>query len=679
MSFNVLDQVEASLRVKNVGIIEFAESDEYCNRPLYPRQRVLLKLIFLEPLNGEEEDILSHWLRGGRDGTEIEISADIRERSQELRDRGYKHFREIVLVGGRRSSKGFVTGVSMTKSMFDTLQLEDPGRFYGIDPTKPIMFSCIAGSEQQAQEYQFTDLANTIEGCKAFDKHLIKSLETEIRVATNADARQAAKAKARGNKIQKDIARLRGKALASNAGTIRGSATMAVCIDEMAWMLEGLSKASAETVYTAIEPSLDQFGRDGMIFCNSSPYTKLGKLFERWEESQKLIAENGDARIFGFRFPSWALFEGYQKDGRWSKAITVSADWDPNDKDEEGNDLYSAEDKEAIAGAKAKEAANPDAYKVERRAQFAEVTDAYLNPAMVDQMFAGRPIGYDTELRVIHEPFPSNRDGGEIRNIYRYRAHLDPSSTTAGFGFALGHVEQFTDYTGQEVPHVVFDIIKRWQPGHFKGGAIHWPTVQKELLAYIRLFRPFLFTMDQYQSHEPIQTMQITVREEGINTRIEEIVATPEINWRRAENYKTALYQDLVHAPHDSNDIKYAALELKFLQEQRTASKYPRIDHPTVGEVQTKDMADCIMEVTSGLLGNYITNELQAKLAQGMMATGAPGGYRMGGYENSSRFRETPPELQAALARRKGEQRVPSGVRPKAGLSIGRRRSRGNW
>src|ERR1019366_2158534 len=90
-------------------------------------------------------------------------------------------------------------------------------------------------------------------------------------------------AKARGGKIQRDIAKLRGKALAANAGTLRGSATMAIAIDEMAHMIPGESKASAEQVYAASDPSLDQFGLDGIMFLNSSPYTKVGMFYEVYE------------------------------------------------------------------------------------------------------------------------------------------------------------------------------------------------------------------------------------------------------------------------------------------------------------------------------------------------------------------------------------------------------------
>jgi hypothetical protein len=50
MAFDLLEQVESSLTINKVSIQEFSESDQFCDKPLYPRQLVLLKLIFLEEL-----------------------------------------------------------------------------------------------------------------------------------------------------------------------------------------------------------------------------------------------------------------------------------------------------------------------------------------------------------------------------------------------------------------------------------------------------------------------------------------------------------------------------------------------------------------------------------------------------------------------------------------------------
>lgn len=907
MSLDLLDQVEQALSPTKVGVVEFAESSAYCNKKLYPRQAVLLKLIFLEELTDAEEDVLNYWIAGGRNGTEITISPNIRERTEYLRENGYSHFREVDLVGGRRSSKGFVTGIAMAKVMWDCLQLQDPGEHYGIDPEKDIYFSCVAGSEQQAKEFQYADLSSTVETCKAFDPYIVKSLETEIRVATSTDLRKIAQAKVKGNRIQKDIARLRGKALAANAGTLRGSATMAIAIDEMAHMIPGESKAAADKVYEAADPSLDQFGLDGLMFCNppeapiwmsdlsfkpigdvkvgdsvvgwkipeeqskkggegikvgrtlcesvvtnvmtresplvkvtmksgrsfrctpdhlwltasyggkkgyyrqnqewyanpqvgrkivqvidptpelnedlkldaawlggmfdgeghanidqalsigqaegynedvcaqienvlealgiewsrtseryslkggrqmvvdfanwtnpvrrhqlirkalsrrwrtvdeivsvepdgfgevialttstgnyvangyaskncnSSPYTKVGMFFERYEASLRPydpsrpidegdldldvpdLHPNGNPRTMTFQYPSWALFEGYQTSKhRFKRAITVSPDWDPDEKLSNGELLWSSEDIKAIYQARSKEKDNPEAYKVERRGKFAEVTDAFLEPGRVDQMFEGVPTEIVYEATnpsipiIVRQPLPTNTGLGAI-NLYRYKIHVDPSSTTAGFGFALGHTERIENSKQEMEEHVVFDIIKRWQPKNFPGQVIKWEPILKELVNFAEMFRPFEITFDQHQSAEPIQDLQERLRDMNISTRVYEKVATNEINWKRWEVFKTALYQGLVHGPFDTEDNQWASQELKFLQQHNTGGKYPRVDRQEIGPVQTKDMADCIAEITYTLIGNMMSNRLRDRLSGSALAGGSPGGYRLGG------------------------------------------------
>lgn len=657
MTVSILDTIEQQLAPKHVGIVEFAESSDFCHKDLFPAQQTLLKLFFLEELSGYEEDILSYWIAGGRNGNEITISPNIRERIQWLREHNYNHFREIILPGGRRSSKGFTTGIAMAKVMWDCLSLGDPGAHYGIDPEKEIFFSCVAGSEQQAKEFQYGDLASTIETCKAFEPYLVKSLETEIRVATEADLRKTNQARTLGNKIQKDIARLRGKALAANAGTLRGSATMALCVDEMAHMIPGESKAAADQVYNAADPSLDQFGLDGIMFCNSSPFSKVGMFFERYEaalvafDPNRPIDEiafggedidihdlNGNPRIMTFQYPSWALYEGYQKSPKRKKlkhVIIASPDWDPNELDEKGEPLWNEVDIQRIYQSRAKEAENPETYKVERRGKFAEVSDAFLIPGLVDRMFQGVPSGFVYEgaevktPRVELTPIYTNEGQGAL-NLHRYKFHVDPSSTTAGFGFAIAHTEQFDTWDGRSETHVIFDLVKRWTPDQFGGKVIKWEPILQELLTFADIFRPFEITMDQHQSAEPMQDLQERCRARGITTRVYERTATNELNWKRWEVFKTALYQGLVHAPYDTEDLLWAAQELKFLQEIKTGGKFPRVDKQDLGPVQTKDMADCMCECTHSLIGNMMVNRTRDRLSQGAMFGGAPGGYGIG-------------------------------------------------
>lgn len=673
MSLSILDDIEQGLSPKVVSIQQFAEDSAFCSKPLYPGQTVLLKLIFLEDMTGPEEDILTYWMGGGRNGNEIQISPNIRERREFLRENGYKHFREIQLVGGRRSSKGFTTGLAMAYSMYSTLMLGDPGGYYGISKDRTIDFSCIAGSEAQAKEFQYADFVATVENCRAFEPYLVKSLETQFSVATNSDLRKTSAAKARGHtKILRDTAKLRGKALAANAGTLRGSTTMCATIDEMAHMLPGESKASADQVYIALDPSLDQFGLDGMIFLNSSPYTKVGMFYSCYEanlrafdpklpvvftnpldmDSDDIAIGNGNPRNFCFQFPSWALFEGYRKyksrykkrprGQEFGKMITVSPDWDPEARDLDGDDLFSIEDKAAIIQARAKEAANPEAYKVERRGKFAEVTDAYLNPFTVDQMYRGVPNGFEAmpngDFLRAFAPIYTNYGEGAV-NLYRYKFHVDPSSTTAGFGFAIGHIEYFPDpVTGLDQEHVVFDMIKRWDPANFPGKVIRWKPILQEIFTYAQQFRPFEITFDQHQSLEPIQDLTEMLNQRNIQCRIYEKFATNELNWKRWEVFKTALYQGLIHAPCDEyqnpspmgSGTFTSADELKFLQQVTGGGKFPKVEKQDIGPVQTKDMADCIAEVVYTLIGNLHITTLRERLSQSAIAGGAMGGYGIG-------------------------------------------------
>jgi len=1014
---DLLAQALNQLAPKNVGIEEFSESSSYCNKPLFPAQAVLLKTIFLEELTGPEEDILSYWIAGGRNGTEITISPNVRERVEWLRGAGYPHFREIALVGGRRSSKGFMTGLAMASVMWSTLQLQDPGAHYGIDPEKEIYFSCIAGSQEQSQGRQYADFSSTVEMCKAFDPYLVKSLETEIRVATNVDLRRIAQEKGRGNRIQKDIARLRGNAMAANSGTIRGLAMMCYAIDEIAHMLPGESKSSPNKIYEAANPSLGQFGVDGLAFLNSSPYTKIGLFYEKYvegllsfdptgtiDEPTPLLEDgidlnrNGEPRLLVFQFPSWAMYEGYQKSKNRAKlksALMGSPDWDLDEKDENGENAWTDKDIQLSRAARAEEQANPEGFKVEYRGKFAEVTDAYMEPHRIDEMFGGLPSEWVYDENSENPDVPrlqlqslSTNTGKNATNMFRYKFHLDPSSTTAGFGFAIAHTEKIADWKGVEDDHVVFDLIKRWQPQKFPGcfddqtevfteqgwmlfqdvddstkvatrtadgrlqfhlptgrtkqfydgdlyaydsrnlsfritpnhrllsrtrkskkdfdleeiqkitvidrqvprtavidrpnnghekfqlqyikskydplppcrledfaafvgiwlaegrkrfrghqrnntlrpspgngyaseisqrklegiawiddlfvklgwpherkinnktgeitwnikscelreflcslvdsqgheihvpdeaftswgpdaiesfidgllmgdgsyskqqdrrfrlnstslalskeiqrllsyvgrygnitlgtpkgtvrrgyssnydvwhthiedhtpysrcqidkvtripykgyvycfsvpnetlltrrnntvfwsgnSVIRWPTILAEVMEYAEFFFPFEITMDQFQSIDPIQQLTEKLNERNISTQVRIVNATAELNWKRWEILKTSIYAKLVHAPNDTEDARWCAQELKFLQIQGGTSKYPRVDRQEIGPCQTKDEADCVAECVNALIGNQISNRTRERLSTSSIYGGAEGGYGIG-------------------------------------------------
>lgn len=439
---------------------------------------------------------------------------------------------------------------------------------------------------------------------------------------------------------------------------------MAMVFDEFAHFQQGESDQSDSEVFGAAQPAISQFGLDAMIFCNSSPYSKVGKFYERYEASMSL--DNGNPEypeMLGIRLPSWALYEGWWEDPTYigpKKCITVSPDWDPDRRNPSGGFFYTETDRHAIVIARQEEKDDATKYKVERRGMFAETVDAYLIPEMVDRMFLGRPVAYDNLTdQWTHQSMQTNWD--ESTYMLKYYAHLDPSSTTAGFGFALGHVEEFT--MGQRVEkHVVFDIIKRWNPRDFKDHTIDWDPILDWITNICYLFRPEQLTMDQYNSAYPITWLRRKFREKRIATRVFEKTATAQTNWDRAEIFRTALYRGLVHAPNDTSDCLYCAEELKFLQEIKTG-RIPRVEKQDIGPIQTKDLADCVMTVTEVTIGDLMAAQIRRDLSGEHVYSGAPGGYPLGGNDRDVGRGAAGTPLESFYGRRSGEQRLPLGIR----------------
>ena len=624
--------VNTALRPKP-SIVEFAESSDYCNRPLFPYQKVLLKLIFLEEMTGREEDILTTWIKGERD---IILSPEIRKRIEICRERGYDHFNEIEMVGGRRSSKGYVTGLAGAYKLYDVHQLGNPGEYFGMDLEKVIDFSCIAAAENQAITRQFADFRSSILACKPLKPYISKDLETVMTIKTDSDDETMKRMRADGIKVTRDFAKLRVTPLAANADTVRGSASIFLVFDEMAFFLPGESRSSAVKCYEAAEPSLAQFGYHAMIFCNSSPATEIGQFYDQWELAMRPSNHPEDwyPMRFAIQFPTWALYQEWWTDEhrRFKHPIMPSPDWPDQlvpEMPESSLDSFALDQREKE---RLLEKANPDTYKVERRGQWATVLDAYLDPIKVDLAFSG----------VLPDGRLCRMTSGGSYEMGEYKGHCDPSSTTAGFGFAIAHVETFPDPTGifpdGIARHVVFDKIMRWNPQDFPGGTINYILVRQDLEKYIKTYYPTVLTFDQYNSVGLIQELREFAHNQNIwNCRIGVVNATSALNWNRWEAFKTALYLGLVHFPPDCIDPKtefdhseYTKMELKFLQEVSTGQS-KRVDKQDMGPIQTKDIADCCAEVVVKFLGSYLGDFADKSLGKAHLETGAEGGYQIGG------------------------------------------------
>lgn len=588
MGLNLLDKLSSSLTSKKVGIVEFSESDEYCGKPLFPRQQVLLKLFFLEEMEGWEEDVLTDWINNT--SGEVSISPNIRARRDKLREMGYPHFREIMLVGGRRSSKGHMTGLSYAYKLWQQIALEDPQTFYGVDRDKQLYFTIIATSEDQAKKYQFADVKGAIRSCAAMQPYIARMMSTEVHVRTPKDIQRMNTSKLAHGNIEHP-ASLIVRASAANASSVRGEATMVLDMDEMAHMMEGVNtKSSAEEIFDAATPALDQFGKYALIFQNSSPYTKVGKFYENYCLGMNIgpdgaaTQEDIDYRQLVFQFPSWELYRDWKKKYPVIKQPIASP----------------PEESEPM---RLEEAKNPEKFAVERRSHFAEVLEGFLNANMVDkcfQPFNGRMLRTKT-TRMGFGPETT------------FKMHGDPATTDKNFGFVVGHVEYEEDSQERIVPHCVIDLVHAWMPAEQENHTVNFLDIQDEILEYVVNFRPDDVTFDQFQSNALIRWLQRESGRRGVSgMNIREVTATEKLNLQRAEIAKTAINLGLVHVPHDTRFCELLRNEMKFLQK-----KGNRIVHQPAGPVQTKDICDCLFECIYYLLGSYLTQDMSQSITRG--------------------------------------------------------------
>jgi hypothetical protein len=609
------------------NITDFATHPSFCGLRLYPKQLTLLRLIYLETENMTAFDIdtIEKWREGWRDTEEpAGVQEDVWHRVEYLKARGYRHFPHVESLIGRRGSKGLIGGIMGTEKIAQMYSLDDWQSHYGVARGKDGYAAVVATSLNQAKKFQFADIRETMESCKYLERAIVVSKEQEIAIRTPADARRLAYMKSRGIPIDHVVASLHVVAMSSNSSSGRGATNFANFYDEFAHMISGTgSQKSSEEIYEAYQPSLDQFGKDSMTYIPTSPFTKVGRAYSLYKEGQVLMAsydpETGDQRLdmktakqlgtsrdeaaeqlveltanpemLVVQLPSWGLYEDYEKCrelGLPKKARPI----------QEYNERLMRLEK-----------SNPEKFRVERRAQFASVMNAYLSPRKVEAMFKswnGRTLG------------PVSRGRMDIK----YRIHVDPSLSGANFAVCIAHTEEAPpDEHGEVWPHVVVDFLHVWRPQDFEDGFIDYVLVQQELEDLLRRFPSTTkFTSDQWNSAGFLAALRkefsprITVTEENFNEKS---------NQQRMERFKTALNLGWIHSYRDNffdeEDGSLLEMELKFLQKKING----RVDKQDFGPVTTKDLADTVMAVSDDLLKDSLDRWQREMLSMNKTAVGS--------------------------------------------------------
>jgi hypothetical protein len=337
--------------------------------------------------------------------------------------------------------------------------------------------------------------------------------------------------------------------------------------DEAAHFIQTGSTKSGEEIYESGQPALDQFGKDALTYIPSSPFTKIGFFFRLYQEGRirmrtgreittdtvdvaaKIAELSADPEMFIVQLPSWGLYQDWARGPELIGAhFPRPIQWPPTGDRPEN---------ERMARLKTK---NPDAFRVEREGQFAEVIGAYLDPDKVDAIFV--PVSWHQPPELTHTPFG--------RLDIAYRIHVDPSVVGANFALAIGHTElapcdkcgALAEHNthfhpckicteGMHWPHVFFDRLHAWRPRDFEPNPetgkreIDYLQVERELDDTLYTFPSTTkFSSDQCQN---IGLLQHLRQKYSPAIRVIEETATEKSNFERAERFKSAVNLGWLH------------------------------------------------------------------------------------------------------------------------------------
>lgn len=601
-------------------IIEFALSDKYLDRNLYPVQGTLLKINFLqdELFTQFDYDQIGAWTESFAITQDNGVQVDILERIRINKAEGRKWFREWVNPSGRRGSKGYIGAIAMSYVTWHLICKGDPQGYYGIDRDKRLALLVFSSKKEKAVAEQWGDINNMILGAPCFAPYHSKTpLKEDLILFAPHDFVRIQDREAIGMVPNVDsMATLQVSPKEATKISGRGPAVYAIAIDEMAHITRETARASAEEIYESATPALATFKLDAFLYEGSSPWQMIGQFYENSRQAI-LVSDGTDGFTQGtIRRPEILLtqLESWRTYEHWRDAHTIPLR--PNQEDtfpaQRGAHQEYDEQLRRI------EAANVDTFAVEYRAKWAAVLDAYLNPNAVDRMF---------------EPWPSplaplNTGNPSVSLVAEYFCHSDPSKSGKNTSLVMAHLVHIH---GDPLPHVVVDLVNHWEPAQFIDNEyqIDYREVLEDMKGVIRVFMPKEFTFDQGYSAWMIHELRRFVRANHFpkTVNVWERTATFQLNWAIAEVFKTALGLGLVHCYSGTKSTELLGLECKFLTQ--VAEK--RVDHPTAGPVQTKDIYDALANLVYAFLGKHIASMMGKDLMALGVRGSQPGGFPLAG------------------------------------------------
>ena len=560
-----------------LNIVEFAMARRYLGEAIFPRQGTLLKLAAgqLDALTPYDHRVIAEWSAGftrslGSDNPSFVgswgVQPDILDRIALMRERTGGGLEEFLAIIGRRGSKNFLGAILAADRLYRLCAIEDFTETFGIQRGKRLQIFVFAANRDQAIRNQLRDITNMVTHAPCFEGLVADASKGRLLLYT------AAQRAARGDRLRPADALVEVLAAETTERAARGPAMPMAMFDEFAHVTGAGSTADSVDLYQAARPATRQFKGTGFVYQASSPWDRLGQLWISYNRGLALDPATGTAlnpEIGLVQLCSWDPYTD------WEHAPDIEAWPDGPTFPAKAEPVIAFDDYMARA-----EEANVESFGTEHRGLFRHSGIAYLKRDRIDAMFTGWK-GRDL----------TNQSDGLLS--ISYAAHADPARSGDRFGYACGHLED----DDQGIPHVIFDEIAYWSPQDFPHHQVNYMDIDAELQDRIRRFKIGQFTFDQYNSAGSIDRLNDYGHRPDRSWTTDAYVrdATASMNWKMFETFKTALGHGLIHAPADP----LLRAELEALQYDKG-----RVDHPHQGDIQTKDVVDCVVNVVWTLYGD---------------------------------------------------------------------------
>ena len=476
-------------------IDEFIHSDQFLHSrhqqepPVYPRQLTFLKLVCLqiELLTPYDYDVIGEWQTRFERGDENGIQPDIFERIDLCRQQDMKWFREVMPILGRRGSKNYLGAIAGAYVLWNHLATGNPQEALGIDPEETLRIMVIASKHDQARDNQWRALRNRINEAPCFVPYRAKTGADAMWVFSPHDLERASE--------EPDFdwrrATFEITAEESTPSGLRGMASILIYFDEMAHGASPGTLAAVEELYEAATPSLDQTGRDVMIWETSTPSYQRGQFYTNYQHALARD-ERGpvDPRMLMVQLESWEFYR----------------DWDraPQLERVPGGHPFGAFDKAVITyeELRSEQRRNPHRFDVERKGHYAISEYAYLYAPKVRAIFEAFN-GQELELAAPAMP-------GQI-----YVVHIDPSKVRANTGLAVAHAEI---HNGEM--HTIFDDLRAYVPQgpHHE---VDYQLLKEDLRQILDRYQPDVMSFDVPEPIQTIQELRAYAAQRGYRTQIE--------------------------------------------------------------------------------------------------------------------------------------------------------------